>query len=287
MKSNIEAAHQAMLEGSRDEVLRLLEQSPATNEVLWLRAHASTTQESREQLLQDVSGKHDDIFNPLAEQILDREADFARQLAEPPDYKFWKQPTWDGKLRKMKPFRLWLAGGILLLLFTLIGISYNTKSQTQEAETIASIKATQTAVAFSNQIIATYGAGRLQVLQIDYPTNRPVTFGETNNDAFVPVVPASGASFAAVKLQFFCMVALCANPPEAELQLLMTDGHVINYEGGARPFLIDQAPMQRIAQGETTESWFVFEVPNNIQPDAILVVTGDSETPQRIKWKNP
>ena len=50
---------------------------------------------------------------------------------------------------------------------------------------------------------------------------------------------------------------------------------------------VGQPPLARIAQGQSIQAWFVFEVPQNSVPDGILVNTGDSETPQFINWVNP
>jgi hypothetical protein len=276
-----------MLEGNRDEVLRLLQDSADKDEVLWLRAQAVVSVDERNRALDDLVDKKDQRISALARQILKREDEFARQLNQPPDYKFWKQSTWAGRLNKMRLFGMWLFGGALMLVFAILGASLNTKVQIQQNTTVASIKSTQTAVALYNQTVANYTAGTLQIIQTQYPTAELVTFGEINNNDYVVATPAAGAKFVAINLQFVCSLALCANPPEAELQLLMMDGHIVSYENSARPFLMGKPPMSRIAQGQTTQAWFVFEVPQNSVPDAILVITGDSETPQIINWTNP
>lgn len=275
-----------MLEGNRDEVLRLLENSAKGHESTWLRAQAALKDEERYELLQNLISGEDPKFAALAAQTVRREDDFTRQLDEPPDYKFWKQPTWEGKLNKMRPFAMWLAGGLLLLIFATLGISVNTKYQVQQESTIASIKATQTAVAFYNQTVAVYPAGRLQIIEIEYPTSRQITFGEKENDVYIVATPAQGATFAAIHFRFECQLALCTNPPESELQVLLVDGHQVGYQSAARPFLVEQPNMTRIAQGQSTDFWFVFEIPKGATPDAILVYSGESDIPQFINWIN-
>lgn len=287
MKSNIEEAHQALLEGNRAEVLRLLQDLPDTDEIIWLKAQAVPSEVERNQALVRLTEKHDPKISVLSGQILERENQFAKDLSEPPDYKFWKQPTWNDRLSKMQQYRIWLLGGLLLIVLTGVGISLNLQAQTQQDQTIATIKATQTAAAFYSQTVSTYPAGTLRILQIEYPTSRSVTFGEMNDNDFLLATPAAGARFAAVNFQFVCSLALCTNPPEADLNLLMADGHVVSYGTGSRPFLIGQPPMSRIAQGQSTDGWFVFEIPQNSTPDAVLVITGDNEKPQIINWTNP
>lgn len=287
MKSYIDVANQAMLEGNRDEVLRLLEGDSETDDALWLRAHAAISEEERYNLLQQLSNERVGPLSALAAEIVGREDEFANQLHEPPDYKFWKQPTWEGKLRKLRPFSMWLTGGLFLLFLSLIGISLNTKYQSQQDATVASIKSTQTAAAVFNQTVAVYAAGQLRILQIEHPTNRPVTFGEIENETPVIASPAAGASFTAIHFKFSCSLALCINPPEAEIRLLMMDGKEIGYSDSTRPFLIGQPPSQRIAQSQSTDFWYVFEVPNGSTPDAVLVFTGDNATPQFINWIAP
>ncbi|HEX2994013.1 MAG TPA: hypothetical protein VHP14_04285, partial [Anaerolineales bacterium] len=169
MKSTIKEAHQAMLEGNRDEVLRLLQGAPSRDEVVWLRAQALVSEDERNEILDDLIEKQDGRISTLASKILEREKDYAQKLNEPPDYQFWKQPTWKGRLNKMRSYGIWLFGGFLLFILTVLGISLNVKVQTEQADTIATIKTTQTAAAFYNQTIATYPAGTLQIIQIEYP----------------------------------------------------------------------------------------------------------------------
>jgi hypothetical protein len=287
MKSNIEEAHQAMLEGNRDEVLRLLQGSSETEETLWLRAHAVISDEERAHLLERVADRHGTEASALAGQILEREGQFTEQLNQPPDYQFWKQPTWKERRSKMRLYGLWLLGGLVMITFAILGVVLNVRAQARQELTILQIKSTQTAAAVYNQTAIAYPAGTLQLVQIEYPTTRPVTFGETEGDKLVAASPAEGAQFAAVQLEFVCLLALCDNPPEADLSLSMQDGQIVSYAGSNRPFLIGQPPLARIAQGQAIRAWFVFEVPRNSVPDGILVATGDSETPQFINWVNP
>ncbi len=273
-----------MLEGNRDEVLRVLENSLTGDDAAWLRAQAALMDQERYDLLNHLMNGEDSKFAALAAQIVRREDDFTRQLNEPPDYKFWKQPSWEGKWRKMQPFRLWLATGLLLFFLSLIGVSLNTKNQIQQESLVASIKFTQTAAAAFNQTIAIYAAGKLEILETEQPTTRLVTFGEMNNATPMAATPAVGASFTAIHFRFFCSLALCATPPEAEIRLLMSDGTEIGYQDSASPYFIGEPPIQRIAQGRSTDFWYVFEVPNGIMPDAVLVLTEDGEIPQFINW---
>lgn len=288
MKANIEKAHQAMLDGDRDEVVRLLADLSSTiDEVMWLRSQAVVSDDERRQLLAQLLSSVNSEYSELASKIIQRENDFERQLSEPPDYKFWTQPTWKERLQKIQMFRFWIIGGIGFFVFSIAGLILNANAQIKQDLTIETIKATQTAVSFQNQTIASYSVGTLQIIEIDYPTLKDITFGDTAGDNYVVASPAAGSQFAAVKLQFTCSIALCANPPEAELNLLLIDGNTVSYEGGDLPFVIGQPPMSRIAQGQSTTGWLVFEIPKGAAPSAILVVTGEDEIPQRIKWIIP
>ena len=287
MSANIEKAHQAMLEGDRDEVIQLLAVSPETDEAIWLRAQAVVSDDERRQLLTQLIASGDSEYSELARKIVQRENDFDLQLNEPPDYKIWAQPTWRDRLQKIRAFRIWIIGGLSLFALTIFGLVLNANSQVKRDLTIESIKATQTAISFQNQTISSYPAGTLQIIEIDFPTSKNITFGETSRDNYVVAAPAAGSQFAAVKVQFTCGMALCTNPPEAGLSLLLKDGNIVSYEGENRPFVIGQPPMSRVAQGQSTFGWLVFEIPKNSVPDAILVVTGDAEMPQRIKWIIP
>lgn len=286
MKEKLTKANQALLEGDRDEVLRLLRSVSETTEALWLRAHAATTDEERHELLSRLVDVGDRPYSKLAAEILDREKRFSDQLLEPADYQFWKQPTWAKRFEKMRVFQIWFFGAALLLVMFLIGSFLNKSNETRYQQEFLAVQATQTASAGFSQPVAKYSSGKMTIVKVEDPTPRGVTFGDTQNDQFVSNAPAAGARFVAVQVNFSCEVALCPTPPEATVNLVLTNDQILSYESSARPFLIEQPinSLSRISLGKFIQIWFVFEVPNSATPRMLQVVSKEQEAPQYIAW---
>lgn len=285
MKPNLVKANQALLSGDRDGVLRFLRNEPETPEVIWLRAHSVLADDERQSLLlQLVEG--DSIYSKLAREYMDREREFEEKLSEPPDYQFWKQPTWAKRIEKMRAYRLWGIGGVVLIVMIIIGAFINQSLQTQYQEEYKIVQATQTAAAIYGQTIANYTAGQLSVIKVEDPTTRGVTRGDTQDDQFVPSNPAVGSRFVAVQLNFSCNIALCESPPEAIVNLLLANGNVVSYASSSRPFLIEQPinSLPRISQGRSAQIWFVFEVSNVTSPLALQIISEGQEAPTYIAW---
>jgi hypothetical protein len=286
MKEKLWKANQALLEGDRDEVLHLLRSESETTEVLWLRAHAAATEEERHELLSRLLEVGDGAYSKLTAAILEREKRFSEELLEPADYQFWKQPTWAKRFEKMRAFRVWFFGAALLLVMVLIGSFLNKSNETQYQQEVLAVQATQTASAAFSQQAAQYSSGKMTIVTVEDPTTRGVTFGETQNDQFIPVTPADGARFVAVQVNFSCDVALCPTPPEAAVNLVLTNDQILSYELSARPFLIEQPfnSLPRISLGKFIQIWFVFDVPNSATPRALQIISKEEEAPQYIAW---
>ena len=291
MNDNLKKANQSLLEGDRDGVLDLLRNEPETPEIVWLRAHSVLSDDERIQLLSQLANGTS-TYSDLAAQFLEREKKFEKELSEPPDYQFWKQPTWEKRIEKMKAYRLWVVGGILLLVLGIVGAVINSKYDAQFNAQVATVQAEQTAqAALAGKSFAKYAEGIVSIIDVEDPVdmiNRPVTFGETLDEKFKPAEPAKGARFVAVLIGFQCTKAICSSPPEAELGLLLADGTntpLVNYS--SHPFFIDEPPSpekDRLSNGRSTKIWFVFEVPRITSPQSLIVLAPNLEKPLFVAW---
>jgi hypothetical protein len=291
MKETLRKANQSLLEGDRDGVLELLGDESASSDVIWLRANSVKSSEERLSLLsQLVDGGSQ--YSQLAEDVLAREHEFERQLKEPPDYQFWKQPTWAKRLEKMRIYRMWVFGGVLLVVFGIIGTVINSRSEAQFREEVAAVQATQTAQAyFSGSQFAQYDEGIVSIVRVQDPvdtSSRPVTAGNISDGQYVTIQPANGARFVAVYVNFQCLKNTCSNPPEAQLGLLLQDRRTTDfYSYASHYFFVDEPPdpiQDRLANERIINLWFVFEVSRNTSPTALLVVPDSGGEPLIVSW---
>ena len=279
--------------------MRYLRECSNTPEVLWLRAQSVAGQEEHLLLLEQVVFSQDPVYAPMAQKILDREHQFEFELSQPPEYKFWKQPTWQARFAKLKQQRMWLAGIALVLgmtIFLVIGLI----TQERKKLELASIALTQTAVytpivitpaptqsvtalPANRQPSVTYPEGQLWLVRWELPTNRSVLMSSYDE---VPATPAAGSKFAAVQYRFICRMAICDTPPQADVLLKLADGQVIDYSSQNRPILAEDAAAPRVAQDQEVYGWLVFEVPDRGIPVTLLIRTeNDEEIPAyELPW---
>lgn len=296
MEEVIEKAHLALLEGNRDEVLRLLKDQVETAEVLWLQAHSTPTAEERLRLFGRVARFQDETYSPLAEKMLAREQDFDEQLSVPPPYQFWKKPAWKARFGKFGLEAVLAA--VLLIVLVGVGI-FMTASRRSSSQALLAAAAQQTqtsqalptptlvstvkpsiptapAIPLEQRPSVQYPAGRLSVVRIENPTFRDVSFGYSSADSLA--TPAVGSSFAAVQVEFTCFLALCENPPEVQLLLVLDNGNIVSYPSGGQPVLVEQPALPRVAENQAVTGWYVFEVPSASRPTRLLVKTGEQDT---------
>lgn len=290
MKSNLEKANQALLDGDRDGVLRLLRNESETPEVIWLRANSVLSDEERLRLFKKLTNG-DSRYAPLAQEVLNREANFQAELDEPPDYKFWLQPSYQKRMEKMREYRMWVFGGVLLLVVGIFGVIININYESDYDKQVAEVRATQTAQAFfAGKQFAQYAEGTLSIISVINDVNmqdRPVTAGDTADDQFKPLTPAEGAHFVAVQINFQCVMPVCNEPPQASLALLLSDDKVTQpSDYSSHLFFIDEPPSEadRIASGRSVKLWFVFEAPRTTSPKALLVFAPNEQEPQIVSW---
>lgn len=290
MKSNLEKANQALLDGDRDGVLRLLRNESETPEVIWLRANSVLSDEERLRLLETLA-KGDSRYASLAEETLSREVKFQSELDEPPDYKFWLQPNYQKRKEKIREYRMWIIGGILLVVAGIFGIVININYESDYEKQVVSAQSTQTAQAFvAGKQFAQYADGTLSIVNVINDVNlqdRSVTAGDIVDDQFMAVTPAEGAHFVAVQINFQCAMPVCNEPPQASLALLLSDDKITQLSDySSHLFFIDEPPSDsdRIASGKSINLWFVFEVPRTSSPKALLVFAPNEQEPQIVSW---
>jgi hypothetical protein len=285
MKENVKKANEAMLEGDRDAVLRHLEhESSSDHEVAWLRAHAVVSDDERIRQLRALSERSPSVYQKLAEEIVARDDKIEEDLSQPPDYQFWKKPTWQERWQTIKQYRAWFAGGILLVAMIVFAVVLTAAQQEQSTQDLIAMQATQTEQAYFTQQVANYPAGSLRILRTDPRPTRAITFGQQEDNRFVVATPRAAARFVAVQVDFTCSLPLCNRPPEAEIGLLLVNGDVIRYGSNASPFFADEPFVGGIAQNRRTSGWLVFEVPNTSAPDALLVYVNGQERPLVVDW---
>lgn len=130
----------------------------------------------------------------------------------------------------------------------------------------------------------TYPDGILQVTRIEDGSGR--ILNQQNNVE----VPVSGTRFVALKLLFECRGGsggICRNPPEANVALVLDDLVTL------APRLSDvtvagERGFEQVSQGNTTDGWVVFEVPNSLNPASLAVlVTRPEATPAGNEQQPP
>ena len=299
MDSQIKDANYALLEGDRDGVITLLSDRKDVVEAIWLRAHASPNDAERNDLLHQVFAHQDSVFAPLGADILQREQGFARQIATPPGWQFWKRPRWQPFASFVSRFRIVV---IILFIFlcavAIFGLSWMSNHQKQTAQLALSLTETQrsfdlsvnyientesppsptstirptpsyTPIPQANRAPAIYPAGRVSLAIIEYPTSRLVTFQGYSSDAYA--TPAAGAVFAAFQLEFTCGLTMCNQPPEAIVSLQLNNNAVIDYKQNPAPMIADQQIVDRASFSTPVNIWFVFEFSAQNSPVALIL----------------
>ncbi len=289
-------ANAALLEGDRDGALRILEGRPATVDILWLRAQCVTGDQERTSLLKEIVQREHPVYSCLAEEILGRDQSFSEQLAQPPEYQFWKKPTWQERIQQLKKQRGWILGifgTIVMSALVITGMIMSDKHDQQIA-----LQATQTMQATLSMPTPTlrptptvtpiaaigpvsYPGGELSIIRFEPDTNRKVVQGGSYREE-EEAKPASGAEFWAFEYRFICRKAVCDNPPEVEKLTLKLKG---GGEREAGQFVLADYPVaERVADGVSTTGWLVFEIPEKADPETFILMI-DREQSVELQWK--
>jgi hypothetical protein len=278
MDESIRMAHMALMDGDRDAVLRLIEREPGTLDILWLRAQSVLDATLRLTLLEQLAEADDPLYSPLARQIVRREREFALQLAEPPDYQFWKKAGWKDKWLGFWHQKAWSLGILTVLLRSaLLVVSQIVQINAQQNSTSPAVAAqltprptpSVTALPINNRPHISYAAGDFSIIRIENPTRRSVLSGNAADPNSL-AEPAVGAVYLAIQYEFLCRAVICENPPEAQIGLLLQDGNVVSYTSSYRPVLAEFPGSARIAKNQTISGWLVFEIPKQAAPAALL-----------------
>lgn len=282
MKESLQKAHLVMMDGDRDSVLEQIDSEANTTEVLWLRAQSALNEETRLSLLEQVAAEDHPVYSPLAAEIVRREREFAQKLSATPDYQFWKKPGWRAKMAALRQQRVWslsLLAVALISILVLISSAFQSQAAAAAVELTAQAAprptATITAIPPAKRASLSYPAGDFTAIRIENPTNRLViTAGGMN--AGTPAAPAVGAHYLALQFEFICRIALCENPPEAQVSLKLDDGNIVSYSSNYQPVLAEIPGPARISKDQMVSGWLVFEIPNQAQPAALLFPNGTS-----------
>lgn len=294
MNHRLQKAYQLLSEGDREAILQLLNQFHSSDdEVVWLRANAVKDDEERIQLLSQLAHSQSPYADNAADSVL-REHQYKTEIEKPPEYQFWKQPTFKGKMERLKNKNLWFIWvGLVLVIITAI-VSFMLliddggqeipdpallllAQQTQFAAVTPSPQLTPsiTPLPPGNRPRGTFEPGQLSIIRVENPTNRPVVFGTLSSfETAILAEPARGSHFMAIELEFVCNLAICNAPPEAEIRLQLNNGNQIAYFGANKPILVEYPTISRIAQKEVVTFWAVFEVPNTAAAQSIVLFTG-------------
>lgn len=296
MEDYLVKANQALMEGDRDGALKFIEGCPPSVDVLWIRAQCVTNERERISLLEEIFNSEHPDYACLAGGILERERDFSTQLSQPPEYQFWKKPTWMERLQQLKKQRGWIIGIIGMLLMSVLvvgGLSISGKQaqllSLQATQTMQAVLALPTATLRLTPSVTPipemgpviYPGGQFSIIRFERGTNRMVisagSYGQQQ-----AAVPAAGAEFWAFEYKFICRKAVCDNPPEVEKVTLQLAG------GGERDstqfVLADFPAAARVAEGIQTTGWLVFEVPQNASPEKFRLVV-DRDQIFDLDWK--
>ncbi len=270
-------ANIALFQGEYSEVQRLLhayraqqpEDPQFTTMARWLEAQAQTDQDSRLEHLRALLAvtSMDDQYTAMAREILAEEDAYAQQ----------------GRRRIGLPSlsrAAWVIGLVGLMgLVVVVGGALLSQSGEDPANTVV-ITATPppgdpTAAVLdlpdhSQQLVidglqARYQGGILQLRAVEERSERII---DSRTEQVLAPVP--GARFYALYGIFECRRSICQEPPEAELALQTANQDVIPQRAGVHVY--QEAAMQPLALGRTTEGWLVFEMPITFQPE-ILVIT--------------
>lgn len=110
----------------------------------------------------------------------------------------------------------------------------------------------------------TYGAGVLRVLTIEDGARAVV-----NRSTGQLARPISGAQFYVVRLGFECRMPICDRPPQAIVQLVLSDGFTLDPRVDAAA--VNDPAFPPVAMGIVSEGLMVFEVPIVSVPVRLLI----------------
>jgi hypothetical protein len=284
-------ANRALFDGNRGEIPTLVKDLPESGRKLWLLASAEDNEQERKKLLEQVMTRGEQPYADMARGILEREQMFAKQMKRVPRWQEWLQ-------RNSRTISL-ISTAVFVILVVLALLwprmfppppqaAGGPGSTRAAGESTATPPPTPTVTPYPGELrtSASYApVGSLTILNVEFPTKRPVTSGTGI------IEPPAGAVFLAIQYEFTCGTAhaFCNNPPEAGLGLELADTRLglIPNTGLA---LSGSAPLPPMASGISAATWVVFPVPQNQTPLQLVVLMdtdGDNQADQTLKVPLP
>lgn len=278
IKANI-----ALFNGARAETLRFLEEydeevgkmsDPAALSLyLWLEAQSQSTREDRiaalEALVQQVGT--DDTYGRLAQAYLDEERAYEAEQQQ------------SGRAPRVLGLPVWAV--VVILVFVGIGAFLGIMLLVPPAD-VGAGDTTPTAppvISQGNLTTTDLAIGEYEA-QFDSGLIQLTALADNVTDVIdinqgIPLEPIGGARFYAVNMVFECRIAICDQPPEADLYLRLDDNQAVQ----SRRFAVVQgeAMLEPVAQGNSTTGWVVFEIPEE------GVVTGLAVFPDSDAFETP
>lgn len=309
MNPTLIKANIALFNGSRAEARRLLGDyqaqagaAPAAEEatlVQWLGAQAQDSRDARVEGLRKLlqTAPPDDPYARLATQYLadEQRAEEAAATDTVPEAGEAPQP----KARAILGVPFWKAGAFALvgviagiIAMTIFGggsvasgPSVVTVPTTAPGTTPAGTPLPDRSTPIPGELHqTTYPDGILQVTRIEDDSQRIVD--QQNNVA----TPVAGTRFVALKLLFECRGGsggICRQPPEATVALLLDD-LVTLAPRRSDVTVAGEGTFRQVAQGNTTDGWAVFEVPESRGVGSLAVFpTRPEATPENGQDQQP
>jgi hypothetical protein len=143
-----------------------------------------------------------------------------------------------------------------------------TATPTALVAALATLTATPTLPPARPQVVnlppAAYGAGMLRVLTVEDGARAVI-----NRSSGELARPISGAQFYVVRVGFECRLPICERPPQAAVQLVLSDGFTLDPRADLAA--VDDLRFPPVALGIVSEGTFVFETPIVSVPSRLLI----------------
>jgi len=299
IKANI-----ALYNGSRSEARRLLESFSAENPrpedeivplLMWMEAQSQDDSRLRLEKLQALADKYaaTSPYGRFAADYLAQERQYASKGADSAELPVSKAAG-ARSLPRVFGVDLWKVlafGGIGVLIGAVIwAIIGGTPREDRPLISLLETPVSTSAPTFTpppdrsvrlapEDHSAQFDRGRVEVSAYEDGSERIADLDG------VPLRPIQGTRFYALRLGFECLGgAVCADPPEARLSLLTSDGAFIDQLRGAG--VIGEPLLQPVGSGSRTNGWVVFELPAGSSANSLIVLpdvpAGQESTPIAI-----
>lgn len=273
-RDKFDKANRALFEGNRGEIAKTLEGLPPSGRKLWLLAAAADDENERAKLLQKVVMAGEQPYADMARGILEREEQFAKEMKRVPKWQAWIQRH-HRTIIFLSTVVCAVALGLLILGPRLFPPPAPQVAEgpgaegTPGAQPTPTPRPTATVTPFPPELrsqVEYLPIGSLQVLNVEFPTERAVSGGSG------PAEPPRGAVFIAIQYEFTCgsARAFCENPPEAALKLQLADTRIAPIPDSGYT-LSGSPPIGSVASGISGTAWVVFPVPENQSPTQLIL----------------